>query len=182
MSLANQDVYARSSMIAAEVDSVDELFDDPEMLLSVEDQPAVAGQRWREMRAARPGASTGVLELSYGGRLLADARLSDELWPLWSYLVAMIEEYLSDGVGQAAFPNRPVHIVLRDRDDTSYFAVGDIELDVHAPSLIAGLLEGAEAFFTWLLEECDEEDAASELGDIGRLKAELAETEGPTIE
>ena len=175
MSLANQDVVARSSMISGDVESVDELFDDPELLLSVEDQPGVAGTRWRDMRAARPGASTGVIELSYGGLLLADARLSDELWPLWSYLLAMIEEYLADGVGQAAFPNRPVHIVLRDREDTSYFAVGDIELDVHAPSLIRGLLEGAEAFFTWLLEECEEADAAGELAVIGQIRAEIAD-------
>lgn len=175
MSLANQDVVARSSMISAEVDSVDELFDDPELLLSVEEQPGVAGQRWREMREARPGASTGVIELSYGGLLLADARLSDELWPLWSYLLAMVEEYLDGGVGQAAFPNRPVHIVLRDRGDVAYFAVGDIELDVHAPSLIHGLLEGAESFFTWLLEECHEEDAAAELAVIGQIRAELNE-------
>lgn len=178
MSLANQDVYARSSIIAGDFESLDELFDNPEMLLSVEDQPAVAGVRWREMRAAKPGASTGVIELSYGGKLLADARLNDELWPLWSYLVAMIEEYFSDGVGQAAFPNQPVHIVLRDRDGASFFSVGDIELDVHAPSLIAGLLEGAEEFFTWLLEECEEDDAAMELGTIGQLKAELNELEG----
>lgn len=177
MSVANQDVYAKSSMISGDVDSVDELLDDPELLLSIIDQPGIAGNRWREMRAVRPGASTGVIELSYGGNLLADARLSDELWPLWSYLIAMIEEYLADGVGQAAFPNRPVHIVLRDRDDTSYFAVGDIELDVHAPSLIAGLLEGAEAFFTWLLEECDEEDAAGELAAIEQIKAELNEVD-----
>lgn len=175
MSVANQDVVARSSMISGEVDSIDELFGDPELLLSIEDQPGVAGARWREMRAARPGSSTGVMELSYGGLLLADARLSDELWPLWSYLLAMIEEYLSDGVGQTAFPNRPVHIVLRDREDTTYFAVGDIELDVHAPSLILGLLDGAEAFFTWLQEECDEEDAAGELVTIGQIRAEFAD-------
>ena len=35
MSLANQDVVARSSMISGDVESVDELFDDPELLLSV---------------------------------------------------------------------------------------------------------------------------------------------------
>lgn len=181
MSLANQDVYAKSSMISGEVDSVDEMFDNPELLLSVVDQPGIAGSRWREMRAERPGASTGVIELSYGGQLLADARLSDELWPLWSYIVAMIEEYLADGVGQTTFPNRPVHIVLRDRDETSYFAVGDIELDVHAPSLIAGLLDGAEAFFTWLQEECDEADAASELGTIEQIKAELNEVDNQSF-
>jgi hypothetical protein len=177
LSVANQDVYAKSSMISGDFDSVDELFDDPELLLSVVDQPGVAGNRWRAMRAARPGASTGVIELSYGGQLLADARLSDELWPLWSYLIAMIEEYLADGVGQAAFPNRPVHIVLRDRGDTSYFSVGDVELDVHAPSLIAGLLEGAESFFVWLQEECDEAEAAYELAQIEHIKAELNEVD-----
>ena len=174
MSLNTAQLHAESFLVAREVEDTDQLLNDPTLLISVSEQPGLATERWRDARQSHPGWSQGVLELSYNEVLLSDARLWDDLWPLWAYLVAMIDDYLRDGVGQCAFPTRDVHVVLRDRDGETFFTVGDIELDVHARTLITQLLDGAEVFFNFVLQT-GEDAAEDELEFISEIREELAE-------
>lgn len=174
MTLHTGRLKAASALLAQEIDDTEDLLVRPELLIDITDQPGLATERWREARQSQPGWSQGVLELSYNEILLSDARLWDDLWPLWAYLVAMIDDYLRDGVGQCAFPTRDVHVVLRDRDGETYFTVGDIELDVHARTLITQLLDAAEAFFNFVLQT-GEDAAEDELEFISEIREELAE-------
>lgn len=172
MSLHTGRLSATSSLLAKDIDDTDDLLVHPELLIDIAQQPGLATERWREARAESPGWSTGVLELHYGEVLLTDARNWDDLWPLWAYLVAMVDDYLSDGVGQCSFPTRDVHVVLRDRDDSTFFTVGDIELDVHAPSLVTQLLDAAEAFFTFV-HEAGEDAAEDELSYVAEVRENI---------
>ncbi|MEB4614513.1 hypothetical protein [Leucobacter sp. M11] len=174
MSLSTGSVNARSLLLAEDGRELDELFSDPELLIDVVEQPGHAAERWRAKREEQPGWSAGVLHLTVNEVLLSDARTADDLWPLWSYLLSMLDEYLRDGVGQFAFPNREIHVVLRDRDGATYFSVGDAEIDVHARSLVPQLLDAAESFFSWVTEIADE-DAQDELEFIAEIREELAE-------
>lgn len=173
MSLSTGSVIAKSLLLAEDGRELDELFADPELLIDVADHPGHAAERWNDKRAEDPGWSAGVLHLTVNEVLLSDARTADDLWPLWSYLLSMLDEYLRDGVGQFAFPTQDVHVVLRDRDGATFFSVGDAELDVHARSLIPQLLDAAEAFFRWVTEIADD-DASGELDFIEEIREELA--------
>lgn len=168
MTLHTGQLRAASSLLAEDIDDTEDVVAHPEMLVSITEQPGLAAERWAEARAESPGWSAGVLELHYGDVLLSDARNWDDLWPLWAYLVAMVDDYLGNGVGQCAFPTRDVHVVLRDREGGTFFTVGDVELDVHAASLIPQLLDAAEEFFTFVLEtgETAAEDELEFIADI----------------
>lgn len=172
MALHTGQLRASTALLAKDIDDTADLLVHPELLIDIAEQPGLATERWQQARAEAPGWSAGVLELHYGDILLTDARNWDDLWPLWSYLISMIDEYLQDGVGQCAFPTRDVHVVLRDRDGATYFTVGDIELDVHARSLIVQLLDAAEQFFTFVLEAGDD-DAESEIAYIAEVREQL---------
>lgn len=172
MTLHTGKLQAASFLLARDIDDTEDLLTHPELLIDIAEQPGLAAERWKEARAESPGWSAGVLELHYGEVLLSDARNWDDLWPLWAYLVAMIDDYLSDGVGQCAFPTRDVHVVLRDRDGATFFTVGDIELDVHADSLVRQLLDAAEAFFTFVLET-GEDAAEDEIEFITEVRERL---------
>lgn len=172
MTLHSGQLRASSYLLAKEIDDTEDLVGHPELQLSITEQPGLAAERWQDARAESPGWSAGVLELSYGDILLSDARNWDDLWPLWAYLVAMIDDYMSNGVGQCAFPTRDVHVVLRDRDGGTFFTVGDVELDVHVHSLIPQLLDAAEAFFTFVLET-GEAAAEDELEFIAEIRERM---------
>lgn len=172
MSLHSGELRASTSLIAKTIAETEDLLAQPELLIDIAQQPGLAIERWREARAESPGWSEGVVELHYGDILLTDARYWDDVWPLWSYILAMIDEYLADGVGQFAFPKQDVHVVLRDRDGGTYFSVGDTELDVHARSLIVQLLDAAEEFFNFVLE-AGESDAEAEIDFIAELREQL---------
>lgn len=172
MTLHTGKLQATSYLLAKDIDDTEDLLTQPELLIDIAEQPGLAAERWKEARAESPGWSTGVLELHYGDVLLSDARNWDDLWPLWAYLAAMIDDYLSDGVGQCAFPTRDVHVVLRDRDGATFFTVGDIELDVHATSLVTQLLDAAEAFFTFVLET-GEDAAEDEIEFVAEVREKL---------
>ena len=172
MSLNTGTLRARSLLLVEEVSELAELEGRPELLLDIADKPGEAAALWRERREARPGWSAGALELELDGVLLTDARNHDDLWPLWSYLVAMVEEYVREGVGHCAFPNQDVHVVLRDRDGSTFFTVGDTELDVHERSFVPQLLDAAEAFFRWVVEICDD-DAEDELALIDEIRGDF---------
>jgi hypothetical protein len=172
MSLHTGRLRAHTSLLSADIDDTEDLLAQPELLINIEEQPGLAVERWRVAREQSPGWSQGVLELHYGDVLLTDARNWDDLWPLWAYLVAMIDDYLSDGVGQCAFPTRDIHVVLRDRDNETFFTVGDIELDVHKDSLVRQLLDAAEVFFTFVLET-GESAAEDEIEFIAEVREKL---------
>jgi len=172
MSLHTGRLRAQTLLLADDIDDADDLLANPQLLMSIDEQPGLASERWKRAREQSPGWSQGVLELHYGDVLLSDARNWDDLWPLWAYLVAMVDDYLSDGVGQCAFPTRDIHIVLRDRDNETFFTVGDIELDVHRDSLVRQLLDAAEAFFTFVLES-GENDAEDEIEFIAEVREKL---------
>jgi hypothetical protein len=75
-------------------------------------------------------------------------------------------------VGQCAFPSRDIQVVLRDRDNETFFTVGDIELDVHKDSLVRQLLDAAEVFFTFVLET-GESAAEDEIEFIAEVREKL---------
>ena len=172
MTLHTGRLKATTSLLAKDIDETEDLLLHPELLIDIAEQPGVAIERWQAARAKSPGWSVGVVELHYGDILLTDARNWDDLWPLWSYLVAMIDDYLSDGVGQCSFPTRDVHVVLRDRDDSTFFTLGDVELDVHRSSLVTQLLDAAEVFFSFV-QEAGEDAAEDELGYLAEVREKI---------
>lgn len=172
MTLHTGHLSASSALLARDIDDTEDLVAHPELLIDIAEQPGLAAERWADARAESPGWSAGVLELHYGDILLTDARHWDDLWPLWAYLIATVDDYLNNGVGQCAFPTRDVHVVLRDRDGETFFTVGDIELDVHAASLIPQLLDAAEQFFSFVLEAGDQA-AEDELEFIAEIRERL---------
>lgn len=172
MSLHTGRLRAHTLLLADDIDDAEDLLANPQLLISIEEQPGLASERWKQAREHSPGWSQGVLELHYGDVLLTDARNWDDVWPLWAYLVAMVDDYLSDGVGQCAFPTRDIHIVLRDRENETFFTVGDIELDVHRDSLVRQLLDAAEVFFTFVLET-GENDAEDEIEFVAEVREKL---------
>lgn len=172
MTLHTGRLRATSYLVAEDIDDTEDLLVHPELLIDIAEQPGLATERWHAARAESAGWSTGVLDLHYGDVLLTDARNWDDLWPLWAYLVAMVDDYLNDGVGQCSFPTREVHVVLRDRDDSTFFTVGDIELDVHRASLVTQLLDAAEVFFAFVLEAGDAA-AEDEIGYIAEVREKI---------
>lgn len=172
MTLHSGQLHAASFLLARDVENIDDVASNPDLLIDIAEQPGLASERWQEARAETPGWSAGVLELSYGDVMLSDVRYWDDLWPLWAYLVAMVDDYLNNGVGQCAFPTRDVHVVLRDRDGGTFLTVGDVELDVHARTLIPQLLDAAETFFSFVLD-AGENAAEDELEFIAEIRERM---------
>ncbi len=172
MSIHSLELSVRTMLFTRDISGLDDFVDYPDdVLLDVIEQPEKSATRWRERRAVVPGWSDGALLIGYGGRPLIDLTMWDAVWPLWSYLVTAIEEYLDAGQGEVSFPHQPIDFLIYDRDGLTFVLVGDTEMDVHRESFVDQLLAAAHEFFEWVAEWTDD-DASHELEQIAALMAQ----------
>ncbi|MFC4222511.1 hypothetical protein [Lysinibacter cavernae] len=178
MSVHSLELSVRTMLFTKPIAGLDDFVDYPDdVLVDVVEQPEQAAKVWKARRESQPGWSEGALLIGYGGRPLIDLTMWDSVWPLWSYLVTMIEEYLDssgdelgEGRGEFSFPMQPLDAALYDSDQTTWFLVGDNHVDVHRDSFIDQVLTHAHEFFEWVAE-WTEDDAAYELEQVAGLIA-----------
>ncbi len=176
MSVHSLELSVRSLLFREPVGGLDDVLHDPDaVLVEPLEQPELAAQVWRARRALQPGWSEGVVLIGYGGTPLIDLTMYDQVWPLWSCLVAMVAEYLDSGEdglaagrGEFSFPTQQVEVALYDASGGTWFLVGDTQVDVHRGSFVAQLLAGAAEFFEWVSEWTDD-DVDWELEQIAAL-------------
>ncbi|GAA3598236.1 hypothetical protein GCM10022198_23130 [Klugiella xanthotipulae] len=170
MSVNSLELTARTMLFTRPIAGLDDFVEHPDdALVDVVEQPERAAAVWRERRAALPGWSDGALLLGYNARPLIDLTMWDAVWPLWSYLITVVEEYLDNGRGECSFPHQAVDVALFDRGGETFILIGDRQLDVHRDSFIDQLLAAAHDFFEWVAE-CTDDDPSEELTQIADLQ------------
>ncbi|WGD37831.1 hypothetical protein [Lysinibacter sp. HNR] len=171
MSVHSLELSARTLLFTEEITGLEDFVHHPDdVLVDIIEQPEESATLWRERRLLIPGWSAGAVLIGYGGKPLIDLTMWDAVWPLWSHLVTVVEEYLDAGRSEISFPTQPIDFLLYDRGGNTFALVGDTEMDVHRESFIDQLLLAAHQFFDWI-EEFTDDDAAHELERVAELLA-----------
>jgi hypothetical protein len=97
----------------------------PKYLVSIKEQPAEAARVCQRARSEDRYWSEGFISLSYAGKVIIDRRYWDDVYPLWAYLVTLVDDYWREGYAESFFPDQPVEIILKNENGVSIFKVGD---------------------------------------------------------
>lgn len=92
----------------------------------------------------------GVITLAWDGTPLLGIPDWDDICTLWSYLVNVVEDYLSTGRGESFFPGHPAPIVLERIRGGALVTVAETRLRVDSRIFCGELLDEAERFWRWV--------------------------------
>lgn len=123
-----------------------------EYLVSILSDPEKSKVAWKKQSQPVREMADGFVSIKLGEVELLPADLWTEISGFWWVIMQMVDGYLETGKANVTLTDQPFSLGLADEGKATFFEVNGIKHLVSPKSFLLGLLDGADDFYAWVLE------------------------------